>query len=311
MALTEELVGLVRAMVDQLDADQRREALLPFRTDERRNWAYWPMQRRGIPLHRLDRGQTKAVHRVLGRLLPLPAFAQATTIMGLDEVLDAAEGWRSDRRHRDDYWVTVFGRPGDDAWGWRFEGHHVSVHATVAGAELHLTPLFLGANPAVMHSGTGPVLAPLAREEQLGFDLLHHLTLEQRNAATIAEQAPDDIATRNDAAVGSVDDGVGVPLASLRGAAADAASELLRCYLDRFPPGCRRPDPHGATFAWAGADEPGIGHYYRLTAARLLVELDNTQNDANHVHTVVRDPAGDFGGDVLAEHHRRSHHRHP
>jgi hypothetical protein len=309
MALADELAAAVHALVGELDAGQRREVMLPFDGDERRTWAYWPTARRGVPLHRLQRSQTKAVHRVLGRLLPLPTFAQATAIMGLDEVLDALDGWRGDRRHRDDYWVSIFGQPGGDRWGWRFEGHHVSIHATVVGGEVQVTPLFLGAHPAAVRDGEHVVLAPLAREEQLGFELLHHLSVEQRSTAVVSSRAPDDIATRNEATITDLVDATGVPVAALTGPAAGAAAELLRVHLDRFPAGSRRPDPDGARFAWAGADRPGIGHYYRLSGPRLLVELDNTQNGANHVHIVVRDPDGDFGRDLLGEHHRRSHDR--
>ena len=101
--------------------------------------------------------------------------------------------------------------------------------------------------------------------------------------------------------------GTGVALANLRGGAALSADALLRVYLDRFPQGSLRPDPDGARFAWAGSQEPGGGHYYRIAGPRLLIELDNTQNGANHIHTVVRDPTTDFGEDLLAAHLRHDH----
>ena len=280
----------------------------PFDDVERQTWAYWPTARRGVPLHALDRRATKAVHRVLSVLLPAPTFARAVAVMGLDEVLDRQEGHAGDRRHRDDYWVTVFGRPGDPAWGWRFEGHHVSLHATVVAGEVHLAPLFLGANPAVVRDEEGrSVLAPLAVEEALGFELLHALSVEQRSSAVVADRAPDDIRTRNDPAVDVTAFSGGVPVAALQGAAADAAQALLDVYLRRFPDGARVPDPAGARFAWSGAAEPGTGHHYSVVGPSLLVELDNTQDGANHVHTVVRHPSADFGHDALARHHRRAH----
>jgi hypothetical protein len=282
------------------------DAAFPFDGDERTTWHYRPVPgRRGVPLWRLDRAGAKAAHRLLAVLLPEVAFAQAVAIMGLDEVLDLREGFARDDRHRGDYWVSVFGTPAGGAgtgtappWGVRFEGHHVSVHATVVGGEVTLTPLFLGANPAVV----AEVSAPLRAEEALGFELLHALSVEQRASAVIAEDAPGDIVTRNAVAV-AVDalDG-GVPLSALTGDARRAADELVDRYLARIPAGARRPHTDGARFAWAGADGPGVGHYYRLSAPRLLVELDNTQDGANHVHTVVRDPASDFGVDVLAAH---------
>jgi hypothetical protein len=201
----------------------------------------------------------------------------------------------------------VCGDPGRDAWGVRFEGHHVSVHATVAGGEVRMTPLFLGANPAVVTDGRHIISAPLGPEERLGFELLHALSVEQRAAAVIADTAPDDILTRNAPRVDETLPDGGVPVAALAGDAAATAHELLGLYLARFPSGARPSEHHDVRFAWAGAAEPGVGHYYRLAGPRLLIELDNTQNGANHVHTVVRDPAGDFGTDLLTDHFRRFH----
>jgi hypothetical protein len=150
-------------------------------------------------------------------------------------------------------------------------------------------------------------VAPLQPEEDLGFELLHALSVEQRSAAVVADQAPDDIRTRNDVAVDPAVLEGGVPLAALRGPAASAATTLLQLHLDRLVPGVRRLDPDGARFAWAGPDRPGIGHYYRIAGPGLLIELDNTQDGANHVHTVLRHPTADFGADVLASHHRIAH----
>lgn len=310
MELASSLAEVVGTFLGSLDASQRALASMPFADDdERHTWAYWPTQRRGVPVSQLDRTQSKALHRALATLLPVPAFTRVVTIMGLDEVLDRLEGHASDRRHRDDYWLTVFGEPGAQEWAVRYEGHHVSLHATVVDGQVHLTPLFLGANPASVHEHGMTVVAPLAVEEQLGFDLFHALSVEQRAAAVIAEVAPDDIVTRNRPHVGDAVTDEGVPVGALRGVAADTVRRLLDVYLGRFPGGARAPDPDGARFAWAGATEPGVGHYYRIAGPRLLVELDNTQDGANHVHTVVREPSHDFGDDTLAEHHRRAHAR--
>jgi hypothetical protein len=312
MTLASSLAEVVGTFVGSLDDSQRALACRSFPDDgERHTWAYWPTERRGVPVSRLDRVQSKALHRVLATVLPVPAFTRAVTIMGLDEVLDRLEAYASDRRHRDDYWLTVFGEAEADAWAVRYEGHHVSLHATVVDGDVHLTPLFLGANPASVHEHGMTVVAPLAVEEQLGFDLFHALTVEQRASAVIADVAPDDIVTRNRPHVGDAVPDEGVPLAALRGVAADTARWLLDVYFGRFPDGARVPEPDGARFAWAGAAEPGAGHYYRIAGPRLLVELDNTQDGANHVHTVVREPSHDFGDDALAEHHRHAHTRNP
>jgi Protein of unknown function (DUF3500) len=293
--------------LDSLDDRQHPQATLSLDDVTRRSWAYTPRKRSGIPVWALDRQQTKIAFKLLATLLAPPAFARAVAVMSLEEVLDEIEGGRSGVRHIGDYWLAVFGRPGDAAWGLRFEGHHVSVNATIVEGEVALTPLFLGANPALVRDGEHVVLAPLQIEEQLGFDVVHALTVEQRSSAVFSEDAPADIVTRNRPRLGGPLDPVGIPLSALGGAAATAARELVRTYLDRFPDGALRPSADDLWFAWAGALEPGIGHYYRLVGQRFLVELDNTQNGANHVHTVVRDPAADFGDDALAAHYGRSH----
>lgn len=307
MQLVDTVAAAARDFVEGLDQEQAQGAVLPFDEEERRTWAYWPTQRRGLALWGLDRRQAKAAHRLLATLLAVPAYARAVTIMGLDEVLDRMEGYGSDRRHSEDYWLSIFGPPGDAIWGVRFEGHHISLHATFCEGQARLTPLFLGANPAVVHDAGRPAVAPLGPEEQLGFELLHSLSTEERAAAVVSDVAPEDILTRNQARLGSAIPPQGVPLGALRGAAAACARALLDVYLGRFPAGSLSLESREAAFAWAGAHEPGTGHYYRIAGPRLLIEFDNTQNGANHIHTVVRDPVSDFGDDVLAAHLRGAH----
>ena len=281
---------------------------MPFDDDVRRQWAYWPAPRPGVALGDMERVPVKAAHCLLATLLPVPAFARAVAIMGLEEVLDRLDGYQDDRRNRDDYSVAVFGTPGGGApWGVRFEGHHVSVHATVVGPAVSLTPLFLGANPATVIEVGHPVVAPLALEERLGFELLHALPVDARAAAVFSNTAPRDILTKNRPRLDRPLGTDGVPLAALTGPAAATARALLDVYLGRFPTGTAGPDPGGALFAWAGAAEPGIGHYYRISGPGIVIELDNTQDGANHVHTVVRDPRRDFGDDLLAAPTRRAH----
>ena len=159
----------------------------------------------------------------------------------------------------------------------------------------------------MVHDGGRPAVAPLGPGAQLGFELLHSLSTEERAAAVVSDKAPDDIVTRNQARLALALPPQGVPLAALKGAAATSARALLDVYLGRFPAGSLRLDAREAAFSWAGAHEPGAGHYYRIAGPRLLIEFDNTQNGANHIHTVVRDPVSDFGEDVLAAHLRGAH----
>ena len=211
--------------------------------------------------------------------------------------------------------MLVFGDPENaDPWGWRFEGHpHGSLHLTVVDGEVAATPSFLGANPATVRRGETAVLRPLAQEEELARALLDALEGPARRRAVIADRAPSDITTRT--AVRVAAEPTGVERAELSGAAGDLLEALVRLYLDRLPPALaaarwERLVADGldaVRFAWAGPPQRGAGHYYRLSGPGLLVEYNCTQNGANHVHTVLRDPDRDFADDLLTAHYASDH----
>ena len=303
------LAAATNALLDALDDTQRAMACVPFSDEpERRTWFYWPAPRRGVPLDSLDAAQRQLVHRLVASVVRLPTFAKITTIMALEEVLGELEGGGT-HAIRDPalYFTTIFGDPsGGDPWGVRFEGHHVSVHATVAGEGVAPTPVFLGSNPAEIRNEGRVVIRPLAEEEDLGRALLHALTADQRRRAVIDDTAPADIVTSNAPAVAHDLSG-GVAVADLSGEAADLARDLVRLYAERSTLTRSPPPTDDLRFAWAGPPQRGAAHYYRLAGARFLAEYDNTQDDANHGHAVWRDPADDFGDDLLRRHRAEAH----
>jgi len=287
--------------------------VLPFDEEERRNWMYWPAPRQGVPFSDMTSDQQQLAFGVVAAVLSLPAYAKVTTIIGLEEVLREMElGGRGRRRPdglpRDPskYYTTLFGGAGGDGpWGWRFEGHHVSVHVTVVDGEVASTPLFFGANPAQVNHGDRVVLRPLAEEEDTARALLEALPAEQRRRAFVDDRAPDDILTFNSPRV-AIDFEGGVAVSDIAGEARAIADALIDLHVDRvqLPVPADTSDLH---FAWAGSPERGHHHYYRLAAPRFLVEYDNTQNDANHAHSVWRDPGNDFGDDLLRRHLAEDH----
>jgi hypothetical protein len=287
-----------------------QSARLPFEDDAMRRWLeYRPEPRPGVCLTDLDPHTRKLAHRLLATALRPPAFAQAMTIISLEEVLDRAEGYRRGR-HSNDYWVVVFGDPTEDErWGWRFEGHHLSVSMMLDGDTVYPTPVFLGANPHATRYGDMMLVRPLAPEEDLAWALLEELDPAARSAAVVRGTAPPDIHSgthpRADAGILPL----GVAAAELRPATRRLLNRLVAVYTDRLPEDLWVPVDAGELhFAWEGATRRGGGgHYYRVQGPDLLIEFDNTANDANHAHTVLRRPASDFGGDVLAA-HRAAHH---
>lgn len=301
------------ALLRALDDGQRASASRPFSDEAARRWLeYRPRPRPGACLAQLGAAARKAAHRLLATALSEHAYAQAMAIIALEEVLDRREGWQWGR-HSGDYWVSVFGDPaGDEPWSWRFEGHHLSVTMTVLAGQVSPAPVFLGANPHRISYAGRPVSRPLAAEEDLARALLEALGPRGRALAVVAPQAPADIrsATRPRAQEGIGP--LGVAASRLGPTARAVLGELAALYLSRLRPGlaareAARLAAGDLHFAWEGPLVPGTRHYYRVQGDDLLIEYDNTADDGNHAHTVLRRPRSDFGGDVLAAHYRQAH----
>lgn len=293
-------------LLSALPPGGRQDACHPFTGSARTRWSYFPGPRPGISLSELGTAGRKDAHRLLATALSRAAFAQAVTIMAFEEVLDLDEHGQLGRRS-DDYRVAVFGEPGDAAWAWRFEGHHVSVNVTVAGGQPVVGPLFLGANPAQVRRDDEVVIAPLLREERLARDIVAALPPELRSRGVIAGAAPGDIITGNSASADAALQPPGVMASQLPERERGKLRHLFGIYLDRLAPDLAEAEHRtiaggDVAFAWAGGMREGDGHYYRIQAPGLLVEYDNTQRDANHAHTVLRRPGRDFGAELLTSH---------
>ncbi len=366
----ERMAEAAKALLASLGPEQCTRASLPFEVEgDRVRWHYTPMVQSGLTLLEMDARQRQLAFGLAATGVSVGGFATVSAIIGLENTLDMREGFRSRfwdgvagaTRGRDPnmYFTTIFGEPGSEAWGWRFGGHHVSINHTIRGGRLAGTPAFFGADPADS-PGIGQMLRPLGPEEDLGRELLHLLSAEQRALAVVAKAAPLDMVQGNRP---RVEEGVlPIPLwelmapmpeanaerlrtmserraaeiglgageleavryfgarpAGLRAAAMDGGQrEALRALIGQYT--LRLPDEVASAeaarvaaafeevhFCWAGGLERGEPHYYRLQGPRFLVEYDNVQNGANHIHSVWRDPEGDFGRDVLAEHYAAAH----
>lgn len=339
--LVERMGEAVANVIASLTPQQRAKATFDFdEQEERTRWFYTPVERAGLPLAEMERHQERLVHRLVAAGLSRAGYVTASTIMGLESTLDALEQWHGPGRGRDPrlYYLSIFGQP-DAArpWGWRFEGHHISLNYTIVeGRIISPTPTFFGANPAdAALSGAG-TLRPLAGVEDLARELLHALGQEQRATALLSTVAPADIVTRNDPHVSAEGLDVpgqggmeraeveavrytaapkGLPGAKMSAAQREILMALIGEYIHRMPDElaeieARKLEQQGVErlhFAWAGGLERHQPHYYRLHGVRFLVEYDNTQNNANHIHSVWRDPANDFGAHLLEQHYARAH----
>jgi hypothetical protein len=258
--------------------------------------------------------------------------------MAMEHVLRALVPGLADLFNPERYSFRVFGSPGEQVWGWQLAGHHVSLNFTVVdGRWVSPTPCMLGAEPA-----SYGLLAPLADDEELGFGFVNSLNAAQRQAAIIHHRPPPDLAARMVPRIGEVErpDPVfapepdyvisdderdvlsyvrsgpkGLPGSALNRIQLDDLAALVGSFARRMPDDVAGAQLHSLEragldnlwFAWAGGTLPGERHYFRVQGPTLLIEHDNTQGNGNHIHSAWRNPADDFGDDVLAEHYRRHH----
>jgi hypothetical protein len=320
-ASNQEMVRAAQAFLGTLPEEQRRTATYPFADEERFNWYFVPRDRKGLPLRDMTPDQRKAAMRLLQTALSEQGMGKAREIMELEVILKALEGLpaENDRRHPEKYYFTVFGTPAEkETWGWRVEGHHLSLHFTAAtGKVVAQTPAFLGANPAIVPTGPQQGKQILKQEADLGFALLGSFTPEQLQKVVIAETAPNEIVTGNSRKA-MMQAPEGIHYAEMTPGQQQMLRQLLELYLGNYQVGLaadlrRKVEKAGMDqlhFAWAGhrTSESGKAHYYRIHSPVILIEYDNSQTNANHVHTVVRDLTNDFGEDALREHYLKHKH---
>ena len=318
-----ELTRVVTAWLATLDPGQRGRAMFAFEDPERFVWAYTPGERAGLALRDMRPQQREAAMAVVDAAMSERGAREVRGIVALESVLGAIEReqGRRDWRRRDPelFWFAVFGDPSTaDAWSWRIGGHHIAIQLTLIGDRvIASTPSFLGSNPAVVPSGPTAGSRVLTGEETLARKLLLGLSPEARAVAIVDQVAPPDIHSGNGARADLRSIPRGIRHHDVDPAGRDRLDGLIRYYVERAADDVASADwerivesgLEATTFAWAGPTEPGHGHYYAVRGERFLIEYDNTQNGANHIHAVWRDLENDWGEDVLGAHYRTAHRR--
>jgi hypothetical protein len=312
------MADAARNFLDSLTAQERTRVVFPVEGEERKNWHYVPRQREGIPWKEMNGSQRKLAHALIASGLSPAGYTKAMSIMALESILKQIEGSASRfERDPDLYHVTLFGIPSEEApWGWRLEGHHISINFLVApGNRVACTPNFFGANPAQVPPGYRLAdLRVLSTEEDLARRLLDSLNDFQLGTAVIDTKAPPDILTDADVHV-RMEAPVGLRALDMNESQQEILIHLLSDYLHRMPEDLAdarmdRVEKEGRKhihFAWAGSKERNKPHYYRVHGPGFLIEYDNTQNNANHIHSVWRDLRDDWGEDLLRNHYKKSH----
>jgi hypothetical protein len=302
--------------IDSLSPEQRKKAMLDFEDQRKLDWHFLPSTiflREGIPLDELSSPQLKKLEKLMLTFLSKSGYEKVEKINSLEEVLRAISG---DSLIRDPgkYFTTFYGDPTHDkVWAMSFEGHHVSLNFTVVNGEVSSTPRFLGSNPAMIPEGPRKGERTLQIEEDLGFDLINSCSEDQKKKAIFQEDSFKDILSFN---IPKVDPLVpaGIPYSELDSDQQNKLMRLIDEYLNTMPKKSAMErmdkimdeDLSDLYFGWVGALKLGSAHYYRIQGKSFLVEFDNSQNRANHIHSVWRDFDGDFGRDLIHEHYQTS-----
>lgn len=312
---TAAMADAAQAFLDTLTPEQRAAVTFPFHGDDRFDWHYIPRERKGVSLREMTAAQKKAGLALVEASLSAEGYDKSERIRQLEQILYDREG----RAIRDTelYFFMIFGDPtADGTWGWRYEGHHISQNWTVLDGMLSAsTPQFFGTNPAYVREGSRAGERVLVLEDILPRSLIASMSAAHRRAAIVSDEAPRDILTTSDRQA-AIQENNGVAFGDLNRGQQDILWALIEEYAEAQPAAVaaerlekvKKAGLDGIRFAWMGSLTEGEPHYYRVQGPTFLIEYDNVQNGANHVHSVWRDFAGDFGRDLLAEHYRQYDH---
>jgi hypothetical protein len=315
-----KVLEVSKSFINTLNDELKEEALFPYESAERKNWFYTPVPRKGLEYIKLSDQQKKMAMDILHASLSDKGAKTALAIMQLEGVLHVLEKRPTDSDHRDPqkYYFSFFGTPdANETWAWRIEGHHLSLnYASKSGKISSATPLFFGTNPAIVPAGM-PVTEGtevLKAETEMGFSFLASLSTEQHTQAKINEKAPADMVTANNAKA-EITQNEGLPFTAMNKAQKKALLKIISHHIQRAPSGfanelmlkMEAAGLENLHFVWMGGEKRGEGHYYRIHNPVILIEYDCTQNNNNHVHSVVRDLTNDWGEDIIGKHIKHDH----
>lgn len=318
---SQQMVAAAKEFINTLDSAQKAIALYPFDADERYNFHYFPIEnRKGISFNELSVLQKQSAKNLIKTCLSQTAVKKADEIMGLENVLKEVENRNASDHYRDSgkYNLTIFGLPANNTtWGWRFEGHHICFNFLAKDKKLVSgTPGFFGANPAIVRSGSHKGQQVLKEETAMGFALLHSLTKEQLKKAIIDTIAPGEIITFVSRKA-MIEHPAGILFLEMKPKQQEQFLQLINVYVHRYTKlfaddmlkEIQQAGLNNLRFAWAGFNQPDAAkaYYYRIQSPAIIIEYDNSQNNANHIHSVLRDLKNDFGEDILSNHYKADH----
>lgn len=305
------MIAAATAFRKSLTPEQLKQCSFGYTDEERLNWHFIPRERKGLPLRDLEGDALKSARAFIHSGLTEVGFAQTQSIMGLEEVLFILEGNAKDadrvavreRRDPGKYYLSIFGEPADKGlWGWRLEGHHISLNFSIQdGKVVASTPEFFGANPGTIDAGLDRQIRILGPEEDIARQILKLCTAEQLAVVLVSKTPPKEVPGPG-APQAEVGPAVGLPYAKMSDDQKKLLQDLLNEYLKNLPASIeqeRRAEiQQGGLdhihFAWWGESELNQPHHYRVQGPSFVIEYNNVQNNANHVHSMYRSLKGDF-----------------
>ena len=332
----DEIKNAAGKMIESLTPLQKKSALLSFHDTARIKWNNLPVglrARAGMSIGMMNEDQRKIVHRILSASLSSQGYLKATGIMHLDNLLNMFVDTAYARKQMNDtlrqflidlkwshqnYYLAFFGLPSDINWGYKIEGHHLSVNFSFTGNNISVTPWFIGTDPAEMQITQYAGWRVLGQEEDFGIKLIHMLTPAQQKKATMSTEVPGDIITGAETGKRLVDYW-GIKGAELNKQQRTVLENIIREYVFNMEYEKAMEEYNkilkagiaNVYFGWIGPYEEGKAHYFILNGPTFLIEFDNAggpRRAGNHIHSIWREKGNEYGEDILKKHYQAEKH---
>ena len=297
-------VSAAQSLIEKCPPDLRKDLVYSYDSTDRLDWHYFPRERVGLAIGKLDKDQESDVWKLVRTVLSEKGIDKAHGVIRLEGILYDREN-QSPGRDPGNYQVAIWGTPSEkDRWAWRIEGHHLSLNVTLDGDRIvSFTPAFLGANPATVDDGPWKGFRNLGTEEDLAREFILSLPKDQRQMAMVQGDLTDVESAGDPQVEPKIETGLSGALLGEEDRA--LLTELLQTYIDWFDPKVAAAlgfDSHawarepGLRIQWKGGlGEGDVLHTYRITGDSFDIQYANNQGSANHVHTLVRTIGHDFG----------------
>lgn len=324
------------SFIEILSPFQKKTALLSFTDTARVRWNNLPVgmrARAGISIGSMTEAQRIILHRILSATLSSQGYLKATGVFHLDNLLNMLVDTAYSKKEFDDnvrqrlfdlkwgyenFYFAFFGLPSDKNWGYKVEGHHLSVNITFTGEQLSVTPWFIGSDPAEIRETQYAGWRLLGQEEDLGIKLINMLSPAQQKKATKNTDVPADMFTGAETGKRLIEYW-GIKAGEMSKEQKDVLLRIIREYvfnmeLDKANSEYDKIIKAGIDniyFGWIGPYEESKAHYFVLNGPTFLIEFDNAGGPrlaGNHIHTIWREKGNEFGEDILKKHYSSEKH---